>query len=840
MGELRWLKQIPIVSLLVVVAIAAVPYLILRDHGSSDVRFEQARTEARTYLVRNPNLEVDPLGVLMLDPVWLEEMRAASESSQGATSIQLPVRMLARSQANLDELIEDAYQIRLKSDPSWRLGVLDTRTPTENYALHVFAEDDIAGIVLAIAVLLLVGSALERTWGSLIFAGFVAVAIPVAAQGYRIFDASSGVPWSGAAGLSGALLGAYFIRGLGGHFIVPGWILLPAWLGVESFVVRGFWIDDLTGAPWATLFAAVGFGALVSGGLRLMNIETRVDAVTSKRGRGGPNPIVARTARLRSDGDPYQAFDLIQTAWREDPKNTEIAEAFFSVAVEVGQPEAAAEAIVPILRFALRRGDVERALEYWFPLAKSRCEVQLEATASVRLGEALLDAGHVEEALFSLRGALATGVSPAHATRIVNIARDLDEDLAREAATIALEDPSLDPVTRAELEPIVNLASEGPQSAERESLAADTGAQTASSEPQSPLDRRVMAEHQAVETTAFPIDSDLALDSPPARSRAAIEDQLAAQALDQGALSAESLTAETAAGMREDDRASDSGDVLSHWNERGPLDGDGITDISEDLGPDLSDEDLLDADALEAHANGFDLEPHRVDLFDSSEDETDGDRTPMIDATDELTSPLVASGDTARDDRSPSEVATEILDSPAVLGQVALKRSAPLVEAPSKVSQSDAGASSTSPMRTLKALASIPTDWSGDWIEFDIEGRGKSKIPIMRIEGIALGAVAGLGPKPVLVVDLVLNWSGPVAEPLKVFRLRSDRFDPMLLEPGAVNPLAALKAWIERLQAQANATCLPSRGFLKGKFDRFESLRAYEREVLIAVRDEES
>ena len=124
---------------------------------------------------------------------------------------------------------------------------------------------------------------------------------------------------------------------------------------------------------------------------------------------------------------PYQAFDLIQAAWRDEPRDEEVGEAFFSIAVEVGQPEAAAEAILPSLQSALKQGDLERAIEYWFPLAAREVEVALEPTALVRLGEGLLDAGHPEQALFSLRRALESGVSSAHATRIANTARDLDE-----------------------------------------------------------------------------------------------------------------------------------------------------------------------------------------------------------------------------------------------------------------------------------------------------------------------------------------------------------------------------------------------------------------------------
>jgi membrane associated rhomboid family serine protease len=362
--------------------------------------------------------------------------------------------MIARSQSQLDGLLSQAYEARRLADPSWRLGVLDGETPTRNYWAHAFIHDQTAGLLLILAVLLIVAAPLERSWGSLLFAAFVLLSIPVSAQGYRLLDASSGVPWCGTSGLAAALVGAYFIRGLGGRFIVPSVVVLPVWLAIEAFVVRGFWLDDLASVPWATLCGAVGFGAAVAALLRLLNVETKLDARAERRRPAGPNPILVRAARLRSDGDPNQAFELIQAAWRENRQDEEIADVFFSIAAELGQPEAAAEAILPVLRSALKKGQVDRALGYWLPLATRRCGVRLEPTAAVRLGEALLDAGHPDEAVFSLRSALDAGASTAHAIRILNVARDLDPGLTRRAASIALADPGLEAPMRAKLAPL--------------------------------------------------------------------------------------------------------------------------------------------------------------------------------------------------------------------------------------------------------------------------------------------------------------------------------------------------------------------------------------------------
>ncbi|MGB0618954.1 MAG: hypothetical protein ACPGVZ_05725 [Myxococcota bacterium] len=749
-----WLQKTPLVSLLFAVAIATVPFLLGDPSPGDRARFDDAREAARDYFVQNPVLEVGALGELVLDTNWLAEARAAAEAEvDSSADVRLPPRLLARSQARLDGLVDDAYLARRVADPSWRLGVLDLQTPGRNYVAHAFVHELGAAVALCVIVLLLAGIPLERAWGSPVFALFVLTAIPLTAQAYRVLDGSSGVPWSGSAGLAGALVGAYFIRSLGGHLPLPGWVLLPAWIAADSLIVRGFWIDDPGAVPWATLAAAVALGAGTAGALRLLRIGARVDAITSNRSSGGPNPAVTRAARMCSDGDPYQAFDLIQAAWREDTSDLGVCEAFFSIAVEVGQPEAAAEAVLPPLRCALRKGEFNHALDYWLPLATRQCKVSLEPTAFVRLGETLLDAGHPEEALFSLRSAIDAGVSAAGAARIVNIARDLDPVLTRTAAHLALADPSIEGSLREEFERLVATKVPAPSPA-------------ASPEPppesRSPLDRRVQAEHQTVETTAFPLE----LDTEAAPNAFPLE-------LDtEAAPNAFSLELDT------------------------DFETTAFADPSGDLNRSVEEESLFALDDLEAPAAGFDFASTRAgaDDVDPRDDETDTDFTPVIDAM-------------------PSASFSEDVAFASLAG-----------EAPTKILT----------LRSLKAVDAVPVGASDEWIEIDAAGRGKSKLPLHRIEAIAIGAVDGLGPRPVLVLDFVLNWFGDTSEPLKSIRLRSDRFDPLAFSPGGGNPLEALTRWIGALESATGAACLPTRDVLAGRFGRFADLAAYERDVLMA------
>ncbi len=138
-------------------------------------------------------------------------------------------------------------------------------------------------------------------------------------------------------------------------------------------------------------------------------------------------------------------------------------------------------------------------------------------------------------------------------------------------------------------------------------------------------------------------------------------------------------------------------------------------------------------------------------------------------------------------------------------------------------------------LRALKVLDAVPLALEDDAIKFDVEGRGKTRLPFERIDAVAVAAVAGLSAKPVLVIDFVMNWGGGPNDPLKVIRARSDGFNPMVLVGSGGSPLEAIKTLIRRVLDGAQATPLPDVGAVMGSpFSNQPDLASYEREVLEA------
>ncbi len=88
--------------------------------------------------------------------------------------------------------------------------------------------------------------------------------------------------------------------------------------------------------------------------------------------------------------------------------------------------------------------------------------------------------------------------------------------------------------------------------------------------------------------------------------------------------------------------------------------------------------------------------------------------------------------------------------------------------------------------------------------------------------------------KPVLVIDLCLNWTRH--DDLQLVRLRSDGFDPRKLVDAEGSPLKALRAFAALLATRSRGVVLPADFAPDAPFRIFADAAAYELEVLRAIR----
>jgi membrane associated rhomboid family serine protease len=135
--------------------------------------------------------------------------------------------------------------------------------------------------------------------------------------------------------------------------------------------------------------------------------------------------------------------------------------------------------------------------------------------------------------------------------------------------------------------------------------------------------------------------------------------------------------------------------------------------------------------------------------------------------------------------------------------------------------------------RTARSVAATPIALDSQGLLVEVASGSKKRVPLDRIEALAVAAVGGLGPKAVVVIDVVMNWESAGGDPLKILRMRGDRFDPSALVPGTADRLEALRAFTRELLYKSATIGLPDPQSVAGMpFAAYDDLDSYERAVL--------
>ena len=134
----------------------------------------------------------------------------------------------------------------------------------------------------------------------------------------------------------------------------------------------------------------------------------------------------------------------------------------------------------------------------------------------------------------------------------------------------------------------------------------------------------------------------------------------------------------------------------------------------------------------------------------------------------------------------------------------------------------------------VKVTPAVPLELDPDGVRMRIDGGEASTLAWERIQALGVALVSGLGAKPVVVIDLALNWADCGGSALEVLRLRSDSFRARALIGGEGSALEALRALLAQLLARSGAVPLPDAGAARGlPFREFPDPSSYERDVLL-------
>ena len=139
--------------------------------------------------------------------------------------------------------------------------------------------------------------------------------------------------------------------------------------------------------------------------------------------------------------------------------------------------------------------------------------------------------------------------------------------------------------------------------------------------------------------------------------------------------------------------------------------------------------------------------------------------------------------------------------------------------------------------RTLRVTEAVPRKLDEEAIWLEVDGKGCARLPLSRVDAVAAVGVHGLNRKAVILIDLALDWTADPEKPLRVLRLRSDRFDPRALVGNAGSPVQAIGRFVSTLIERTGALALPDPGSASGEpFEIFRDLAGYEEQVLRAER----
>jgi len=125
----------------------------------------------------------------------------------------------------------------------------------------------------------------------------------------------------------------------------------------------------------------------------------------------------------------------------------------------------------------------------------------------------------------------------------------------------------------------------------------------------------------------------------------------------------------------------------------------------------------------------------------------------------------------------------------------------------------------------LEVLQATPVSLADEALELLLPGGRSSRVGWREIQALSVAEVRGLAPEPVVVIDCILNWLRRHEEPLRLVRLRADRFDPVEIAADEGSLAGFLGALLER----SRAIPLPDPESALGLRPAcFESLAAYE------------
>ncbi len=797
-------------------------------------RHDLKMQEAVQYFLEHPYLtpseELEPVLRLLFGPDWESQRTAELQQREesGQSTRMIPSFQREQQQEEFDAIVNAAIEAR-KEHPFFKWGLVTGEATLLGAFGYMFLHGGWMHLLGNMLFLFLTGPFIEDRWGRPVYLTFYLLAGLAAAGLFMSRFPDLATPLVGASGAVAGCMGAFLVRFwraklrylawfvvVGFTFSAPAWLMLPLWFAGEFLMARVSEAVNPNGGAGVAYWAHVGgfaFGALVAVAMRAVRIEERwMDQVVDRKIGAVSNAGVEAAMALAEEGDNEQAFEMLSREVRRDPRNREAAQALWDVGSALGRAAEVAPSLLRLIRDEIRAGETDLAVQHWIEFAQRAERLPVDPALALRLApdlaeknKQLLAADVIDRALDS------PDATPGVALRLARLARDLDARVCARAARIAAGSP--DPAEVAEAQQLLETLGASLEEPEPQPLGASLNLPGLDDEPV----------------------PDLADSSSLAPEVSAYEG--GGNSFDPLDLAAEA----------QDDESPPSAVSESAPMPASPAPVDAAPDVERDAdlaGLDLDDEDLTDEEPADIDLDDIDLgaAAPAAELGPITEGapppllrEEPAEVAPPPTLTFEEPDPGVEPGTF---DASLLEVearpgSADSNPAPEDFGAIPLEPDESVDAGP----EPEPVAVPVPAPRPLRVVEAVPLRLRDDSISLDVDGRGKTRLRFERVEAVSAGAVRGIGAKPVLLVDLALNWNDAAGRPLQVVRLRSDRFDPRRFVRSEAKPLEALRRLVETLADAAGAVCLPDRETACGRprFAVHESLEEYERDVLGAT-----
>jgi membrane associated rhomboid family serine protease len=330
---------------------------------------EQRVDEVVREVSSRPYLSVPPRLTPWLAP---EVLRELAERRKGWRGVTLDAAQVAREQAHVNELAEEALAA-LEALPARRLGYIPAAHSFWRIWSALFVHGGWLHLLGNMLFLFLVGPFVEDRYGRFLFAALYLLSGAAATSAHAYLQPVSQVPLIGASGAIAGVMGAFLIRlawakirflmlpipiipAIRIYFTLPAFVVLPLWLGEQVLAIRQS--GGQSGVAYAAHIGGFAFGALFAIALRLMRLEeTWINPAIEKATTTVRHPALEAAIDARAKGDLVVAERNLQRLLADEPDNVDGWAEALEQGLAGGRPALVGDALSRLIELYQRMGE---------------------------------------------------------------------------------------------------------------------------------------------------------------------------------------------------------------------------------------------------------------------------------------------------------------------------------------------------------------------------------------------------------------------------------------------------------------------------------------------------